>query len=77
MPFVVLPGGGDVVIIGQKTLRYILGIDVMAQLKASVLKACGAGMKLTAFAGSESNARALLQAGMAVPSFRPGGDRTR
>ena len=37
MPFVVLPGGGDVVIIGQKTLREKLGIDAMAQLKASVL----------------------------------------
>ena len=41
MPFIVLPGGGDVVIIGQKTLREKLGIDVMAQLKASVLKAHG------------------------------------
>ena len=41
MPFMVLPSGGDVVIIGQKTLRAKLGIDVMAQLKASVLKAQG------------------------------------
>ena len=39
MPFIVLPGRGDVVIIGQKTLREKLGIDVMAQLKTSVLKA--------------------------------------
>ena len=38
MPFIVLPGGGDVVIFGQKTLREKRGIDVMAQLKASVLK---------------------------------------
>ena len=37
MPFV-LPRGGDVVIIGQKTLREKLGIDVMTQLKALVLK---------------------------------------
>ena len=41
MPSIVLPGGGDVVIIGQKTLREELGIDAMAQLKASVLKAHG------------------------------------
>ena len=41
MPFIVLPGGADVVIIGQETLREKLGIDVMAQLKASVLKAHG------------------------------------
>ena len=39
MPFIVLPGRGDVVIIGQKTLREKLDIDVMAQLKAPVLKA--------------------------------------
>ena len=52
MPFIVPPAGGDVVIIEQKTLREKLGIDVMAQLKASVLKAQerqdGAGMELTA-----------------------------
>ena len=41
MPFIVLSGGGDVVIIGQKTLGEKLGIDVMAQLKASIQKACG------------------------------------
>ena len=41
MPFIVLQGRDDVVIIGQKTLREKLGIDVMAQLKASVLKALG------------------------------------
>ena len=41
MPFIVLPGGGDVVSFGQKTLREKLGIDVMAQLKASVLKPHG------------------------------------
>ena len=38
MPFIVLLEGGDVVIIGQTTLREKLGIDIMAQLKASVLK---------------------------------------
>ena len=41
MPLIVLPGRGDVVIIGQKTLREKLGIDVMAQLKALVRKAHG------------------------------------
>ena len=67
MPFPVLPGGGDVVIMGQKTLRKKLGIDVMAQLKTSVLKACGrqdgAGMELTARAVGEPNAGAVLPAG--------------
>ena len=38
MPFIVLLEGGDVVVIGQTTLREKLGIDIMAQLKASVLK---------------------------------------
>ena len=41
MPFIVLRGGSDVVMIGQNTLREKLGIDVMAQLKASVLKPHG------------------------------------
>ena len=41
MPFIVLRGGGDVVFIGEKILGEKLGIDVMAQLKASVLKAHG------------------------------------
>ena len=41
MLFIVLPGGGDVVSIGQTTLREKLGIDVMTQLKASVLNAHG------------------------------------
>ena len=30
LPFIVLPGGSDVVIIGRKTLREKLGIDIMA-----------------------------------------------
>ena len=55
MPFIVVPGRGDVVIIGQKTLKEKLGIDVMAQLKASVLNAQGrqdgAEIELTAFCG--------------------------
>ena len=78
MPFIVLPGGGDVVIIGQKTLREKLGIDVMAQLKASVLKAQGrqdgAGMELTARFVGEPNDSAVLRAAMAVTAFVPGGD---
>ena len=41
MPSTVVPGGGDVVIVGQKTFREKLGIDVMAQLKALVRKAHG------------------------------------
>ena len=32
-PFVILPGRGDLIIIGQLTLREALGIDVMNQLK--------------------------------------------
>ena len=38
MPFIVLLGRGDVVVIRKKTLREKLGIDVMAQLKGPVLK---------------------------------------
>ena len=64
MPFIVLPGGGDVVIIGLKTLREKLGIDVMTQLKASVLKAHGRedGPEMEAAAGAvaEPNAGACL-----------------
>ena len=78
MPFIVLPGGGDVVIIGQKTLREKLGIDVMVQLKASVLKAQerqdGAGMELTARSVGELNDGAVLRAAMAETAFVPGGD---
>ena len=75
MPFIVLPGGGDVVIIGQETLREKLGIDVMAQLKASVLKAQGrqdgAGMEHTARSVGEPNDGAVLRAAMAVTAFVP------
>ena len=77
MPFIVLPGRGDVVIIGQKTLRETSGTDVMAQLKASVPKAqgCqdGAGMELTARSVGEPNDGAVLRATMAVTAFVPGG----
>ena len=66
------------VIIGQKTLREKLGIDVMAQLKASVLKAHGREdgpeMEITAGAVGEPNAGAVLRAAMAVTAFGPGGD---
>ena len=78
MPFIVLPGGGDVVILGQKTLREKLGIDVRAQLKASVLKAPGREdgpkMETTAGAVGEPNAGAALRAAMAVTAFGPGGN---
>ena len=76
VPFV-LPAGDDVIIIGQKTLREKLGIDVMAQLKASVLKAhgCEHGHKVDITAGGmgEPNAGAVLWAAMAVTAFAPGG----
>ena len=70
MPFIVLPGGGDVVIIGQKILREKLRIDVMIQLKASVLKAHGRedgpDMEATAGAADEPKAGAVLRAAMAI-----------
>ena len=66
------------VIIGQKTLRENLGIDVMAQLKVSVLKAQGrqdgAGMELPARPVGEANDGAVLSAAMTVTAFVPGGD---
>ena len=78
MPFIVLSGGDDVVIIGQKALREKLGIDVMAQLKPSVLKAQGrqdgAEIELTARPVGEPNDGAVLRAAMAVTSSVPGGD---
>ena len=78
VPFIVLPEGGDVAIIGQKTLRGKLGIDVMAQLEASVLKTRGrqngAGIELIARAVGEPNAGAVLRAAMAVMVFGPGND---
>ena len=73
-----VPGEGDVVIIGEKTLREKFGIDVMAQLKASVLKAQGrqdgAGIELTARSVGEPNDGAVLRAAMAVRAFVPGDD---
>ena len=78
MPFIVLPGGGDVVITGQKRLRKKLAIDIMPQLKASVLKAQGrqrgAGMKITARSVGEPNDGAVLRASTAVTAFVPGGN---
>ena len=74
----VIPGGGDVVIIRQKTFRDFRGIDVMAQLKASVLKAQGredgAGTELTSRSVDEANDGAVLRAAMAVTAFVSGGD---
>ena len=64
MPFIVLPGEGDVVVIGQLT--------------ASVLKAQrrqdGAGMELTARSVGEPSDGAVLRATMAVTAFVPDGD---
>ena len=75
MPFIVLPGGGDVAIIEPKTLRKKLGIDVTTQLKASTLKAHGREdgleMKATAGAVDEPNAEAVLRTAMAVTAFGP------
>ena len=78
MPSIVLPRRGDAVVIGQKTLREKIGIDVMAQLNSSVLKAQGrqdgAGMELTARSVGEPNNGAVMRAMMAVTAFVPGGD---
>ena len=66
------------VIIRQKTPREKLGIDVMAQVKASALKAQGrddgAVVKLTTRSVGEPNDGAVLRAAMAVTAFVPGGD---
>ena len=60
------------------TLREKLGIDVIAQIKAFVLKAQGrqdgAGMELTACSVGEPNDGAVLRAAMAVTAFVLGGD---
>ena len=41
MRFIVLPGGGDVVFVGKKTLEEKLGVEVIAQLNAAVPKVHG------------------------------------
>ena len=71
--FIMPTVGGDVVIIGQTTLREKLGVDTMTQLKLSVQEACarrhGAGMVLAARALGEPNAGSVLRAAMAVTAF--------
>ena len=65
------------VLIGQKTLGEKLGIDVMAHLKAFVLKPGhqdSARMETTARAVNETNAGAVLRAAMAVTAFGPSDD---
>ena len=73
MPFIVLLVGGNVATFGQKTLKEKRCFDVMAQLKASVLKARGiqdgAGMDLTARSVGEPNDGAALRAAMAITAF--------
>ena len=73
MSSIVLPGGSDAVIIGQKTVREKLGIDVMAQLHASVLTAHGRDngheIETTAGAVGDSKAGAVLRVAMAVKGF--------
>ena len=70
--------GRRCVIIRQKTLGEKVSIDVMAQLKASVLKAQGrqdgGGMELTARSVGEPNDCVVLRAAMDVTAFVPGGD---
>ena len=65
------------VILGQKAVRANLGIDVMTQLNASVLKAHGRedgpAMEATVGAVDEPNAGTVLRAAMAVTAFGPGG----
>ena len=64
------------VIIGQKTLREKLGIDVMAQLTASVLKAQGhpdgVVMELTARYVGEPNDGCCASSGNGCRSVRAG-----
>ena len=78
MPIMVLPLGGDVVIIGQKALREKLGISVMAQPNASGRITRGrqyaAGVEFTARDVGEPKAGAVLRAAMAVRTFWLGGD---
>ena len=68
MPFIVLSVGGDEVIIGQKTMREKIGIDVIEQLTSYVLNACGrqdgAGVELTARAVGELKAGTVSVAAM-------------
>lgn len=40
LPFVILPGPDNNIILGQVTLREVLGVDVMHALKRSVLRLC-------------------------------------
>ena len=79
MQFIVFSGGGDVVIIGQKTMRGKLGIGVLAQLKAFLLKAQrrqdSAGMELTASDVGEPNDGAALRAAISVTAFVTGATR--
>ena len=64
------------VIIGQTTFREKFGMDVMAHLKASVLKARGRedGPEIATTVGAvgEPNDGALLRTAMTVTAFGPG-----
>ena len=76
MPFMLLHGGGDVVIIGQKTMREKLNMDVMAQLKAYIPEAHRhqGGMEGTAYAVGETKVGAVLRVAMAFAAPGSGGD---
>ena len=43
LPFVVLPGLGDLLIVGQVTLQEVLKVDVMGMLQQTVLEVRGNG----------------------------------
>ena len=76
MPSIVLTGGGDANAIGRAdALEGEIGINVMAQLKASVLKIHGLEdgpeMEITAGAVGERNAGCVMRAAMVVTAFGP------
>lgn len=78
MPFIVVPGGGAVVIIGQMTFREKLGIDAMAQVMAPVLKSRrrqdDPGMGPTAATVADPDAGAVVRVVVPVTAFGPGRD---
>ena len=78
MPYIVLPGGSDAAFVEENTLREHTGMDVMAQLKASLLNARRrqdvVGVELTDRSAGEPNHGNVLRAAMTVAAFVLGGD---
>ena len=74
----VLPGRGDAVFLEEYTLREPIGMDAMAQLGVSVLKARGrqdgAGVELTHRFVGKPNDGAVLRAAMTLTASVLGGD---